>query len=168
MTNEQTQTPDMLIGTLFHRLFELHNKKVEESLSRIGLNYSQYAVLSAVHCLYERHNDVTQVMITEFTKLDKSVVSTTIKRLAEKGMITRHENKSDSRAKSVRLSDDGESYFRLGFDIVRQTDKTFFGDDHAEGGELYDKMLRLLRRNEAIDMAEDDDDETSEGGDGRQ
>ncbi len=157
MSESEKNTTEIFSGSVLHRLFELHDKRMEEALSRIGLNYSQYVVLAAAHNLNEEFGEVTQVMITDFSKLDKSVVSTTIKRLSEKGMIIRQENKSDSRAKSVRLSEDGESYFRLGFDIVRQTDRAFLGEDESESRELNERLTRLLRRIEATETDEDDE-----------
>lgn len=72
------------------------------------------------------HYDTTQILIVNWSKLDKMTVSKSLKKLVALGYVNRIEHEIDTRAKSVSLTEKGKEMVRTLIPIVEEIDSTFF------------------------------------------
>jgi len=77
---------------------------------------------------FEAHQyDTTQILIVNWSKLDKMTVSKSLKSLVDLGYVHRMEHQTDTRAKCVSLTKKGKDMVRTLVPIVEGIDHDFFG-----------------------------------------
>ena len=82
----------------------------------------------AILLWFEKHNcDTTQILIANWSKLDKMTVSKSLKKLVALDLVHRAEHATDPRAKSVSLTNKGKDLVYKLAPIVEQIDADFFG-----------------------------------------
>lgn len=128
MKNVFVESPNESLGFLLARVYSLRQKKMNEELSSIGINYVQFNLLTGLYWLQMKGESISQMMLIEFTKLDKSVVSNILRRMVQDGYVSRAELSTDTRTKIVTLTPKGESLVEQANLIVNKTDETFWGD----------------------------------------
>ena len=94
----------------------------------------------------EHHQESTQVAIARLSKLDKMTVSKSLKKLVVQGFVTRIEHVTDTRAKSVFLTDKGKAMVRRLVPLVEQIDAEFFGHVGEDDQRSLIRVLRTLTR----------------------
>lgn len=104
----------------------LWQRVIKQALEPYGLSHAQFVILAVLLWLSERREEVTQVMLIDWTKLDKMTVSKSLKKLSNEGFVTRTESVRDSRAKCVRLTPDGDELVKKLIPIVEGIDERFF------------------------------------------
>lgn len=140
--------PDLSIGHLLVRLSNLHQRKINIELSKMDLTYAQFVLLSGVYWLSMQFDDVTQIMLINLTKSDKSMTSNVLKTLIAKKLINRREHSKDTRAKVVSITDDGKKIVKQAVLLVEKLDSGFFVTDDFEVDELRVMLMQLIKKNE--------------------
>jgi len=132
MKNIFSGTPDESFGYLLARIYALRSKKMNAALASLGINYVNYHLLAALYWLQLQGGKVNQMVLINTTKLDKSVVSNVITKMAKAGFIDRTEDANDTRAKLLTLTKKGEELTEKAVNIVTRIDKEFIGSRDIE------------------------------------
>ena len=104
----------------------LWQREIKQALEPHHISHAQFVLLAVLLWLSSRKNEVTQVMLIEWTKLDKMTVSKSLKKLVSEGYVLRSESTRDSRAKCVRLTQSGKTKAKKLIPIVEKIDEEFF------------------------------------------
>ena len=139
--------PEDSPGYLLGQLTMLWQRKQKKVLDPLNLTQTQFILLAALGWLSKQSNAVTQIDIANQSNADRMMVSKVLRTLEEKGFITRKEHENDTRAKTIRLTTNGESILQKAIIAVENADFDFFA---ALGGKLpsfNEKMVQLIDKN---------------------
>ncbi|QNN43754.1 MarR family winged helix-turn-helix transcriptional regulator [Pedobacter roseus] len=137
-------------GYLLGQLTMLWQRKLKRVLDPLDLTHTQFALLCALAWLSKESNNVTQVDIANQGNADRMMVSKVLRTLEEKKFITRQEHKTDTRAKTISLTETGETVLQKAIVSVENADLAFFS--------MLDKDLPIFNSNMAslIEMNKSD------------
>jgi DNA-binding MarR family transcriptional regulator len=90
---------------LLHRAGQCADELFAAKTGKVDLTPRQYAVLSTVAAA----EDVSQTALVDATGIDRSTLADIVRRLVERGLLTRRRTKQDARMYAVRLSAAGRS-----------------------------------------------------------
>lgn len=127
------ESPDQSTAYLIVRLANAHQRRVNNDLSPLGLTYSQFILLSGIYWLEYKAEQTTQVALGDLVKFDKSTVSSVLKTLVGKKLVTRREHPVDTRAKILNLSPAGLRLLEKSLPLVHAADKELY---EAKGVDL--------------------------------
>lgn len=130
-------------GFLLWQVTNLWQREIKKALEQYGLTHSQYVLLASTHWLTLHDKDVTQVLLSTHTKIDPMTTSTVLRTLQAKGLLKRQEHATDTRAKTVQLTDSGKQVVKQAVVTVEDFDRRFFSSlgNNAKG---FNKMLMGL------------------------
>ena len=120
---------------LLHRAGQSADEAFAREMQGSELTPRQYAVLVVL----AEHENASQTDIVNATGIDRSTLADIVKRLVDRGLLSRKRSKLDARAYSVRLTAAGQSALRSAGPVAAKVE---------------DRMLKLLpaaRRNEFLD-----------------
>jgi DNA-binding MarR family transcriptional regulator len=84
-------------------------RAVNRALKKLGLTHTQFLVLSALDAAFKRSGEaVTQAAIAEEAGLDKVTVSTVLKTLDSRSLISRDVGHDDRRSWRIMITSSGE------------------------------------------------------------
>jgi len=126
-------------GFLLWQVTNLWQREIKKALEKFDLTHSQFALLACVHWLTLEKQEATQILLSNHTKIDPMTTSTVLKTLHKKGLIKRQEHQTDTRAKTVTLTELGLKNTRQAIKTVEQFDRHFFG--------VIDKQLTRFNQN---------------------
>lgn len=118
--------PEDSTGFLLWQLTNLWQREIKKALEPFGLTHSQFVLLASIHWLTLQKKDVTQVLLSNHTKIDPMTTSTVLRTLQTKGLIERQEHSTDTRAKSVALTAEGTKIIKQAVKTVEKFDNEFF------------------------------------------
>lgn len=130
------ETTEASSGFLLWQVTTLWQREIKSALEKVRLSHSAFVILASLLWFKEQKKTVTQTSIIEHSKLDKMTVSKSLKSLEKSGWVERTENKFDTRAKTIVLSDDGIELALKSVKIVEKIDEEFFSN--------LDKKERLI------------------------
>ena len=119
-------------GLLFWQVSTLWQRKIKEALHPHKLTHTQFVILAVTNELNERNLDSTQKEITYLSMIDVMTVSTTLRLLEKKNLIIRKNHPTDTRAKLIKNTKQGEEILKLVNPIIESVDDKFFFDDKNE------------------------------------
>ena len=119
-------------GFLLWQLTNLWQREIRKALEPFDLTHSQYVLLASTHWLSLQQQEVTQILLSQHTKIDPMTTSTVLRTLQAKALLRRREHSSDSRAKSVALTPEGLEIVKQAVVAVEQFDRDFFSRLGAE------------------------------------
>lgn len=128
-------------GLLFWQVSTLWQRKIKEALRPYNLTHTQFVILAVTQELNDKNLDVTQKEISDFSMIDVMTVSTTLRLLEKKSLITRENHPTDTRAKQIRNTEAGRQILEQTNSIIELTDKAFFFENKKE----LDMFMSLLR-----------------------
>lgn len=131
-------------GFLLWQVTNLWQREIRKALEPLGLTHSQFVLMASIHWLTLQKKDVTQVLLSSHTKIDPMTTSTVLRTLQAKGLLQRQEHSTDTRAKTVGLTEEGKKTVKKAVKIVENFDKAFFS---VLGNKLHtfnDQLLTLL------------------------
>ncbi|RZK20765.1 MAG: MarR family transcriptional regulator [Pedobacter sp.] len=145
----QFKTPNDSPGYLLGQLTMLWQRKLKKVLDPLDLTQTQFVLLAALGWLSKKSNAVTQIDIANQSNADRMMVSKVLRTLQDKGFVTRQEHETDTRAKTIKLTADGEAVLQKGLIEVENADKDFFAS-LGSGLSLFNKnMVQLIEQNKA-------------------
>ncbi|WP_342332858.1 MarR family transcriptional regulator [Pedobacter sp. FW305-3-2-15-E-R2A2] len=139
--------PEDSPGYLLGQLTMLWQRKQKRVLDPLDLTHTQFALLCALAWLSRESDQVTQVDIANQGNADRMMVSKVLRTLEEKKFITRHEHKTDTRAKTIRLTPEGESVLQKAIVSVETADMDFFDKLGTDLTTFNSKMAALIEQN---------------------
>ena len=136
--------PEESSGFLLWQVTNLWQREIKKALEDYGLTHSQYVLLANIHWLTIHKQEITQVVLSAHTKIDPMTTSTVLKTLQKKGLIQRQEHLTDTRAKTVGLTDDGKIMIKKAVVTVEKFDADFFSLLGTKTTEFNGNLLVLL------------------------
>ena len=128
-------------GFLLWQVTNLWQREIKKALEKYDLTHSQFVLLASIHWLTLGKQDVTQILLSSHTKIDPMTTSTVLRTLQTKGLIKREEHATDTRAKTVALTETGLKVIKQAVKTVEQFDNSFF---EVLGGKTKDFNKYLL------------------------
>jgi len=132
-------------GFLLWQLTMLWQRTTKRELDKLDLTHTQFVLLTTLAWLSKTSDSVTQVDIANHSKTDRMMVSKVLRTLEEKGLLGRQEHATDTRAKSVSLTPNGESILQKALATVEQVDIDFFSKLGDQEAAFKAAMLKLIQ-----------------------
>jgi DNA-binding MarR family transcriptional regulator len=118
--------PEDSPGFLLWQTTMLWQRQIKKALEVYDISHAQFVIMATL-LWFEAHGyDTTQILIVNWSKLDKMTVSKSLKKLVTMGLVNRIEHETDTRAKSVSLTDNGKKLVHKLVPIVEGIDGKFF------------------------------------------
>jgi DNA-binding MarR family transcriptional regulator len=138
------EKPEDSSGFLLWQVTNLWQREIKKALEQYGLTHSQFVLLASIHWLTLHKQEVTQVVLSNHTKIDPMTTSTVLRTLQQKGFIQRQEHLTDTRAKTVVLTEEGTKLIKKAVVTVEKFDTEFFSILGNKTTELNQNLLTLL------------------------
>jgi DNA-binding MarR family transcriptional regulator len=120
------KSPNESPGYLLGQVTLLWQRKQKKVLDPLDLTHTQFVLLAALGWLSKKNNAVTQVDIANQSNTDRMMVSKVLRTLEEKKFISRQEHPTDTRAKVIKLTNEGAKILQKALITVENTDIDFF------------------------------------------
>lgn len=134
-------------GYLLGQLTMLWQRKLKRVLDPLDLTHTQFALLCALAWLSRESDNVTQIDIANQGNADRMMVSKVLRTLEEKKFITRQEHKTDTRAKTISLTESGETVLQKAIIAVESADIAFFSSLNQDLPIFNSNMASLIEMN---------------------
>jgi len=131
-------------GFLLWQVTNLWQREIKKALEQYGLTHSQFVLLASIHWLTLNEQNVTQIVLSNHTKIDPMTTSTVLRTLQQKGFLQRKEHLTDTRAKTVELTKEGVKIIKMAVVAVEKFDKDFFSLLGNKTTELNNNLIVLL------------------------
>lgn len=145
--NFHFKSPKDSPGYLLGQLTMLWQRRLKKVLDPLDLTQTQFVLLAALGWLSKKSNSVTQVDIANQSNADRMMVSKVLRTLEDKGFITRQEHESDTRAKTIRLTNTGENVLQKAIIEVENADLDFFSALDENLPLFNSGMAKIIDRN---------------------
>src|SRR6478736_8032931 len=93
-------------GFLLWQVTSLWQREIRKALEKYDLTHSQFVLMASIHWLTLHHQEVTQVVLASHSKIDPMTTSTVLRTLQGKNLLQRQEHATDTRAKTVALTEE--------------------------------------------------------------
>ena len=118
--------PDVFLGYRLWRVHYLWHRHIERSLKSLGLTRTQYLLLVATYHLISKGEAPSQIRLSNFTLVEKMMVSKTLRALEGRGYLSRKPTPDDRRAKQLQITAAGEELLRRAFAVSADAHTKFF------------------------------------------
>ena len=142
--------PEESSGFLLWQVTMLWQKKINRVLDPFDLTLTQFVLMASLGWLLKNQDAVTQVEIANHSNTDRMMVSKVLRTLQNKHYIERHEHPTDTRAKMITLTKDGEKILQQALKVVEETDHLFFSTIGSQQKQFNKNLLQLLQSETAL------------------
>ncbi len=118
--------PEDSPGFLLWQTTMVWQRQIKKALEVYDISHAQFVIMATLLWFKAHGYDTTQILIVNWSKLDKMTVSKSLKKLVTMGLVNRIEHETDTRAKSVSLTDNGKKLVHKLVPIVEGIDIRFF------------------------------------------
>jgi len=139
--------PEDSPGYLLGQLTMLWQRRLKRVLDPLDLTHTQFALLCALAWLSGESSSVTQIDIANQSNADRMMVSKVLRTLEDKKFITRQEHPTDTRAKTIRLTNTGEMLLQKAIISVETADLEFFSGLGTNLKTFNSDMAALIEQN---------------------
>ena len=140
------EQPEQSSGFLLWQVTNLWQREIKKALEPYGLTHSQFVLLASILWLTVNKQEVTQIILSAHTKIDPMTTSTVLRTLQEKKLIQRQEHVTDTRAKTVALTDEGKKITKKAVVTVEKFDNDFFSLLGNKTNDFNSKLAMLLNQ----------------------
>lgn len=134
-------------GYLLGQVTILWQRKLKKVLDPLDLTQTQFVLLAALGWLSKKNDIVTQVDIANQSNSDRMMVSKVLRALEEKGFLSRQEHDTDTRAKTIKLTSNGELVLQKAIIAVENADLVFFATLNTKLTSFNSNMMQLINQN---------------------
>ena len=113
-------------GLLLWRVTLHWQRRIAAALAPLGLTHVQFVLLAATWWLNGQGEQPNQLALARFTGTDVKMLSTVIRTLEAKGLVSRELDPDDTRSKRLRVTDRGAEVAPGAIAVVEQVDREFF------------------------------------------
>jgi MarR family transcriptional regulator, organic hydroperoxide resistance regulator len=138
------EKPEDSSGFLLWQVTNLWQREIKKALEQYGLTHSQFVLMASIHWLTLHKQEVTQIVLSSHTKIDPMTTSTVLRTLQQKGFIQRQEHATDTRAKTVGLTEDGKKIVKKAIVAVEKFDAEFFSVLGGKTSEFNKNLVAFL------------------------
>lgn len=133
------------MGLLFWQASMLWHRKIKRALQKYDLTHTQFVILAVMEELSEQGKSITQKNISDFSMIDVMTVSSAIRLLAKKGLVSCVRHETDTRANSVRNTEHGRKLLQQATQAVDTVDKEFFFEESEKNIAMHSMLTELLQ-----------------------
>lgn len=133
--------PNNDISFLIWRIMKYWQRGKQRLLDEFGITGSQMELLSAICYMSEYKMEVTQIILSQETEIDPMTTSTILRNLQKKGLISRRESTTDTRARIVEVTNEGTALFFRAKAKIEESQEELFKNIDKQGLVTH---LRLL------------------------
>lgn len=133
-------------GFLLWQVTNLWQREIKKALEQYGITHSQFVLMASIHWLTLNKQEVTQIVLSGHTKIDPMTTSTVLRTLQQKAFIQRQEHATDTRAKTVELTDEGKKIIKKAIVTIESFDATFFSVLGSGTSDFNLNLLTLLKQ----------------------
>lgn len=141
------KSPNDSPGYLLGQVTMLWQRKIKKVLDPLNLTQTQFVLLAALGWLSKKNNAVTQVDIANQGNADRMMVSKVLRTLQDKKFISRQEHPTDTRAKVIRLTNEGAKVLQRALTAVENADIDFFSILGNKLSSFNQNMIKLTEQN---------------------
>ncbi|MEQ4538663.1 MarR family transcriptional regulator [Halomonas desiderata] len=147
MTGTPLTKANSLPGNLLRRCHQISVAIFLRQCEAYNLTQLQYVILSALDEL----GSLDQITLGGYTALDRNTVAVVVRKLEERGLVTRRRNPEDRRSMLVTLTEAGEALRMEAEAAVLQAQDEILGPlDEEERDTLCRLLQRLADENNAL------------------
>lgn len=140
------EKPEESSGFLLWQVTNMWQREIKKALLSYNITHSQFVLLASIHWLTLHHQEVTQIVLSAHTKIDPMTTSTVLRTLQQKGLVSRQEHVTDTRAKTVVLSNEGKKLVKKAVVAVEKFDNEFFSVLGVQTKNFNKHLLDLLQK----------------------
>jgi len=140
------EQPDDSGGFLLWKVTALWQAKLEVVLDKYDINQLQFVILASLKWFEEHSEETTQAHIAEHAKLNKMVVSRAVRKLEDKGFLSRFSSQVDGRAQGLAFTKHGKNIVEQAIISVEKEDDLFFSILTKEEFQQYKELTKKLIR----------------------
>ena len=144
------------LGLLIWQVSNYWQSKLRKILKNYNLTLNEYLVLQTINDLSIINKDFSQKMISNFSSIDNSVVSVTLKLLERKNLISRT-NKTDNRKKNIEILDIGNNLFNKIYPKIMEEEKIIFDKLQSENYNFINSLKLILGKSIRIKAKKKDE-----------
>ena len=141
------KSPNESPGYLLGQVTMLWQRKLKKVLDPLNLTQTQFVLLAALGWLSKKNNAVTQVDIANQSNTDRMMVSKVLRTLQDKNFISRQEHETDTRAKVIKLTNEGAKVLQKALTAVENADMNFFSPLKDSLTLFNQNMINLIDQN---------------------
>ena len=142
------ERPEDSSGFLLWQVTNLWQREIKKALEAFDLTHSQFVLMASIHWLTLHKQEVTQIILSLHTKIDPMTTSTVLRTLQTKELLQREEHLTDTRAKTVKLTDNGKKIIKQAVKTVELFDHTFFATLGNKTKVFNEQLLTILKHKE--------------------
>lgn len=134
---------EVLLG---YRLWQVHycwHRYIEQYLKALDLTHLQYVLLVTTYHLTSIGEAPSQIRLSNFTNVEKMMVSKNLRTLEQRGYMSRRPDPDDRRANRIQLTVAGTRILRRAFDASARAHQSFFSVLGKDWKQI-NNQLRLL------------------------
>lgn len=124
--------PNEEVGYLIWRVSKFWQRGKHKVLDEFGLTTSQMELLGAIYHMSRQQKEATQIVLSQETEIDPMTTSTILRNLERKGLISRRESATDTRARIVELTEAGKELFEKAVAKVKSGQELLFKNIDVE------------------------------------
>ena len=135
-------------GFSLWQVSSLWQRRINAGLRPFGLTHAQFVLLASLTWLVDEEKPLTQADLASHAKMDVMMTSNVLRTLEEKGLVRRDPHPTDTRAKSLAVTEQGRELAAQAVRVVENIDHYFFSKLGAEMGNFNRNLLVLISENE--------------------
>ena len=131
------------VRAIFREYHYNHRNIIDKNFRENGIYFGQPPILK-----YLSENDnATQKEIADFLHISPPSVATSLKRMADSGLVVRIADKKDARRNNLRLTEKGKKLSEYADNMFLKMDEATFSDFTDEEIETLIKFLERMKKN---------------------
>lgn len=138
-----TQTEDSS-GFLLWQTTVVWQRRIVAALRPHELTHTQFVLLASLMWLSQRETRITQTRLAQHAQLDLMMTSQVLRSLEKRGLLNRTEHPTDTRAKVLNLTLEGEQKARAAIPDVERTDHDFFNTLGSQTRVFNQQLVQLI------------------------
>ena len=135
--------PNDDVGYLIWRITKYWQRGKHKMLDEFGLTSSQMEMLGAIYHMSKQNIEATQIVLSQETYIDPMTTSTILRNLEKKGLISRRESTTDTRARIVEVTNAGADLFTKAIAKVKGRQQMLF--ENIDVSTLKNQLQLLLQ-----------------------
>lgn len=133
--------PNEDVGYLIWRVSKYWQRGKHKLLDEFGLTGSQLELLGAIYQMSKLELEATQIVLSQETDIDPMTTSTILRNLQKKGLISRRESTTDTRARIVEVTEAGRELFEKAIIKVKEGQNMLFENIDKESLKIQLQIL---------------------------
>lgn len=137
--------PEENTGYLLWQVTMQWQLSMNRALGKMGLTLTQFSLMAGLYWLSKEKQTVTQQQLADYANTDKMMTSKVLMTLEKKQIIERVKDDNDSRAKQLRITDQGTQILKEAYKTVKQVDDVFFKTVVKDKAVFDNLLTRLIK-----------------------